>query len=354
MKKHYLFPDITKLFACIFVIMGHCTYMMHFPEDTSTLRTLYFHIFPISNPIFFMVTGYFIYRSEETLKLWKRAFFKVLLPAAVMIFIYNSFLKGVPTPKESFDLIIAIITFRANDIYWYPFAYLWICFFFPLLKGFVDFLSKDEKRERFFVIFSVALIIFNEIMYNTFLSFGFSGMDVFLPSALCTVWGHLIFKYRDMLNTVKIRVAAAFGLVALELLRIPVADYYLVMGDEIYTTYWFSVSSLLSAALICILFLPAYQKDKKYLSGPVVSFLASFTYSVYLIHPLYILIARNEYRLNELIYEGLYHPESGPLAGITYSLAALFALTGLFFVTSYLTAMLIRLILTPVRRLIKY
>ena len=346
-KKHALSPDLIKLIACVVVVIVHSSYFIHFPEDGLTLRSLYFNLAPVANPMFFMVTGFFMFRTDNTFAVWKRSLLRVGLPGLGIVLVFHYLggylFDGIPfsetelfTFADTKALFISIITLKEAQTYWFVFAYLWVCIAFPVLKGLADFLGASEKRERNFLIITLILLIINDATGNQLLDFGFSGLPVCIPSCLTVLWGHILYKHRNLLTETRIRLLLWAAFLVSAAIHFPLTPVYESAGLGGYQAYWFTSMSMVSAFSATGLLLPAFLKDKEYPGGKVISYLASYSYSMYLVHPFYLALVRRR-GVSDWIYDTLYHGN-----GILYSITSMLLVLAVLYPVSLLTCILLR------------
>ncbi len=355
MKKHNASVDFLKTICSWMVVMGHCNFFLQFPQDSLHLHAFYSDFFPISNGVFFMITGFFLFRNETAAQVWKRTGEKVVLPAAATLVAWHlldPWLRHIPLAesgllslRENAMFVLRVIALRENAIYWFPVAYIWVIIFFPVLKGFADYLAKDEKREWIFLGVTLAALLFNDVVFNRFLEFGYNSLNVAVPSSLFVLYGHILYKHRDLLTHRLVPVVSVCVFLLFLLPRPLLVPWYTSLGQADYTNTWFVSADYVCGLCMCAFFLHCFHFENKPRLSKLFTWLGSFSFSIYMIHPFIVAYFR-ERGYSPKVYDLLYIPGHG----ILYSLVGMACTFAFFYLLSLAAAALLRTLYTAAKR----
>ena len=329
--KHNPCIEYIRLIACLIVVAGHVNFQLVSTADTAGLKTFYFCVFSDGVAIFWMITGCFLFQNSRLLPLIKRALTKVLLPT-LLLFMLCLAISGWHLPVKYFDHT------------WYVFVYLTVIILFPLLKPFAGFLDRGKGRDLAFLCISLLLFLLNDLMENRLLFFGFTPLTGFLPAAAEILWGHILYR---RVRTGRI-LAPVLLFFTLNLARTFAQLRLYSIGSDHNLRVWYSVFGILCGA--CILcggllasgrFSGEGQPGKnaehnQRLSG-VLCAAASYTFGIYLLHPL-LAGAATALNLWDILQERLSARLPYPIGSLLFLLIG----TGGIFFASLLACILLR------------
>ena len=352
--------EYIRLIACLIVVACHVNFQLASTADTEELKTFYFCVFSDGVAIFWMITGCFLFQNSKALPLVKRALTKVLLPA-LLLFALCLAISGWHLPVKYFDHT------------WYVFVYLAVIIVFPLLKRFADFLGRKDGRDLAFLCISLLLFLLNDLLENRLLFFGFTPLTGFLPAAAEILWGHILYQRtvvssrasggsslslpredaseNHSLATVLRILASVLLFFALNLARTFAQLRLYDAGSDYNLRVWYSVFGILCGA--CILrcgLIPSRHSpfkaqpitsEKNNLPSPSLSkalcTAASYTFGIYLLHPL-LAGAATALDLWDILQKQLLAPLPYPIGSLLFLLIG----TGGVFFASLLICVLLR------------
>ena len=101
------------------------------------------------------------------------------------------------------------------------------------------------------------------------------------------IWGYLFYKFRDRLRKRRYIFISAGAFLGLNLLRmaIQLGRYHRIQDTATYILYWFSSIGLLCAICVIVFSFAAIHSRKATVVNQVICWLASYTFSIYLLHP---------------------------------------------------------------------
>jgi hypothetical protein len=136
---------------------------------------------------------------------------------------------------------------------------------------------------------SLIFLIINDISLNRFAGFSFHAFNGALPAAIQVIWGHVIWKHREVIAAFFGRIKAwrliLFPVLFLGLnflrMAIQMERYRLELNNEL--IYWYSSIGLLCASSIVVwcLFLP--QSRHGFFSASLI-YIAKQTFYIYILH----------------------------------------------------------------------
>lgn len=271
-KNHTL--DILKVVCSILIVFNHCV----FPGTTGEIIKAFSRI---AVPIFFLISGYYVFNNskEKVLKKCKRIF-KILVFACIFWFAYNVIrysVTDIVTLKYyllnfvNIKVITNFILFNANP-FW---GHLWflnaLCYCY-LIYYFI--IKKNIKIDKYDSIISIFLIVFYLVFNYFFVDDNFNNIDYIRNFLFVGLPFFLIGRYlrrKEIANKIRIKYVLPIILISSITLIIECLTY----SSELYiSTIIISISLL----LICM-------KKPNY-SNKVLEYIgANLVLYVYIIHP---------------------------------------------------------------------
>lgn len=350
--------ELMRIIACLIVLACHCNFLLPSNDVNPFFHKYVSAMICDGVSIFWMITGFFIFNNKSYKKLWLHFLTKVFVPMLLLFIVdllFEDFLLLKCSLTESLsnglhqisDYVLSTIQLKAPsstmDHTWYVFAYLLIITIFPLLKAFADYIKEDPVKQKVFMILSLVIWVANDALANNLLDFGFHGSHVIIPSSLLVIWGYLIYEHRELLSKKVIRIASLVAFLLVNLLRAFLSH---LTETNIFVDYsnlnvWYSVFGLINAILIISFCLSTINSDTVSIGGKAICFIASFTYGIYLIHPL---VQEGAFHLG--FFDYLYELLGGMPSWAYYIIALL-----LCALLSFIVCFLICLILRPFKKL---
>ncbi len=295
MNKRNVSVEFARLVASFVVILCHCNFFAVFAPENEALHRFTTCLLADSVGMFWLITGFYFAASKNYGKLWFSTLKKVMIPGILMVmftyFFTDPIINGIGfseseamAPEAVKAFFISLITFRETSVYWYVFAYILVVTIQPLIKLVCDGLDKSRVAALSFIVISFSVLLFNDIHANGICHFGYSGIFVVVPAAIEVIWGHIIFRYREIM--LKPFMAVPELLVFIVCLAVRTVWYSNATETGIgpHMSSWYTSLGFLMAVttvLICMHII----KDEEHSFDDVIRFPAGFTYPIYLIHP---------------------------------------------------------------------
>lgn len=222
----------------------------------------------------------------------------ICVSLATFFFLNNYLYNGViAVERHGKDEIIAVlktILSWSNPILgmghlWYVYVYILLMICSPITYACIKYLNEDSRREKCFLIVSLACLAWNDISDNQFLELGYHGGNGLLPAFVETVWGALVYKYRKKFSERKYGIYAIIGFGVLNVIRMVIQIYRnSVYEGFAWILYWFSSIGLLCAVSMAIFCFSGIINCEGKVFYRVTTKMAACSFMIYLIHPLII------------------------------------------------------------------
>ena len=302
--------ELMRIIACLTVLMCHCNLLLNKADCNYSLEMYLTGILSDGVTVFFMITGFFIFNNTSYKKLWRHTFFRIVIPLLVLYItdlFFTEFLTGKCSVTDSLSHGVENITSYLISIVhldtpspamshtWYVFAYLIIILIFPIIKPFVMYLNDNKTAQKVFIIISATLWILNDILMNKLFGFAFHGAGVIIPSTLLVIWGYVIYQNRYLMtHKVYIIISPVIFLLinALRMLSMTIVEEK--FPDENANLFvWYSFFGVINALLVISFCLSVIRNNKPNATNRFICYMASFTFGIYLIHPILQELAKN-------------------------------------------------------------
>ena len=309
-KKHEIWIDYIKLFACILVVTGH--FFMSMKEsgiitETKlyiwfTMTIYYFHV-----PLFFICSGYLFqkYSTIDSVKSWTRNVIKKAVSLGIPYVVFStvtwllkSVFSGSVNGGVQSNLLYTILVEPISP-YWYLYCLFCIFLITPTF----------QSKKTMWIAISVALVM--KVLYIYELTLGIHaiyyvfGNEIWFLAGMAlgkTRFGEENFKYS------KFRVAMISAV---------------FIGMSIYITVrnvWFVGREFFMGTLACAAVVEAFAIfTKRKESGKVSTFLIKSTLPIYLLHTIaaacfrVVLIKLGIYHVGIHVVGGLFASFAGPM-----------------------------------------
>lgn len=304
--------------------------------------------------VFWLIMGCFLFRTTSYKIVLRRLVKNIIIP--IIIFqsiclhfsgwidnggnLFQSIVQTKETYMNGIKSIFMLRTFvpRTGHL-WYCYAYLLVVLSFPILKAFVNWMEEEPLREKWFCIITFVILLLNDCSVNKMLEFSHHGLNAAIPAMIEVIWGHILYRYREIIINKKqkwLLGGMIVGFFLMNLLRLLIVSY---SGSKT-ILYWYSTVGLLCGILIlsvCILWGEMVRTNT--IIKKVVYGVASHTFIIYLVH---ICIRTIIYRSN--IHKSIYEVLNLKLDGFTLEILYTLIIIGIVFLISLLVSVIIRLI----------
>ncbi|MGN0495213.1 MAG: acyltransferase [Lachnospiraceae bacterium] len=303
--------ELMRIVACITVIATHIK-LRDFVCLDGTINKSQIFLASFAGTegvaVFFMIAGFFMFRSNSFKKMISRCVKSIILPSLVYVIllcflgewisgrqnVLISIKTGIQYIKPT---IIGILNWDANAFMhgghlWYIFTYIQCMLWFPLLKYVCTELDKNAiKVRRYIMIMAILNICINDL--KKIFTSGIVTVTAYTIVSIALfemLWGYELYTNirGKCLNNRVIRVVVFFLYFVLHYVNYLIGLYLFQVTDG--TTWGFAWNNLvyiLSATCLIIFFFTFDFKHKK-----IINFISSCTFYIYIIH--YALVVKFE------------------------------------------------------------
>ena len=293
--------ELARIFGCLLVVGVHCWINNFGVAIQSKSGTYIACIFADGVAVFWIISGFFMYKNYSYKQTLKRTIKSIVIPmlllSVAMFFVLNNYLNGngwhfILHSKDDYKWILNSLLIWTNPVdrlghFWYLYVYILLMLCSPVIAAFIKYLEEDTKREKIFLVLTFLLLVWNDLSNNQMGRFEHHAFAGAFPAAIESVWGYLLYKYRDRLRKrryIFISVGAFLGLNVLRM-AIQLGRYHRIQDTATYILYWFSSIGLLCAICVIVFSFAAIHSRKATVVNRVICWLASYTFSIYLLHP---------------------------------------------------------------------
>ena len=293
--------ELARIFGCLLVVGVHCWINNFGVAIQSKSGTYIACIFADGVAVFWIISGFFMYKNYSYKQTLKRTIKSIVIPmlllSAAMFFVLNNYLNGngwhfILHSKDDYKWILNSLLIWTNSVdrlghFWYLYVYILLMLCSPVIAAFIKYMEEDTKREKLFLVLTFLLLVWNDLSNNQMGRFEHHAFAGAFPAAIESVWGYLLYKYRDRLRKrryIFISVGAFLGLNVLRM-AIQLGRYHRIQDTATYILYWFSSIGLLCAICVIVFSFAAIHSRKATVVNRVICWLASYTFSIYLLHP---------------------------------------------------------------------
>lgn len=293
--------ELARIFGCLLVVGVHCWINNFGVAIQSKSGTYIACIFADGVAVFWIISGFFMYKNYSYKQTLKRTIKSIVIPmlllSVAMFFVLNNYLNGngwhfILHSKGDYKWILNSLLIWTNPVdrlghFWYLYVYILLMLCSPVIAAFIKYLEEDTKREKLFLVLTFLLLVWNDLSNNQMGRFEHHAFAGAFPAAIESVWGYLLYKYRDRLRKrryIFISVGAFLGLNVLRM-AIQLGRYHRIQDTATYILYWFSSIGLLCAICVIVFSFAAIHSRKATVVNRVICWLASYTFSIYLLHP---------------------------------------------------------------------
>lgn len=293
--------ELVRILGCLLVVGVHCWINNFGVAIQSKSGTYIACIFADGVAVFWIISGFFMYKNYSYKQTLKRTVKSIVIPmlllSAAMFFVLNNYLNGngwhfILHSEDDYKWILNSLLIWTNPVdrlghFWYLYVYILLMLCSPVIAAFIKYLEEDTKREKLFLVLTFLLLVWNDLSNNQMGRFEHHAFAGAFPAAIESVWGYLLYKYRDRLRKRRYIFISAGAFLGLNLLRmaIQLGRYHRIQDTATYILYWFSSIGLLCAICVIVFSFAAIHSRKATVVNQVICWLASYTFSIYLLHP---------------------------------------------------------------------
>lgn len=289
--------DIIRVMACMIVIGTHVDNLIPTVVDKS--KTLWIILFGDGVSLFFIIMGFFLFKSSSFSKLLKRTVVEIIVPALI-IAVLSRLLYPWLSNELSLRMCLKELSFDCKDFFqnilswtpggyrcehlWYIFSYVQVILLFPLLYPFCKCNTKASWSYYIPIFCGIGLII-NDIQVFWTLPIKITPYIMMGLPAIYALAGACIYEKREKIRGNKwiglISIVACILLqicrwmLQLRLFERDISNNYYVYWN---TGFGFWVSILVVVFILSIkIIIPPWLEA-------IISFLSVRTFEIYLVH----------------------------------------------------------------------
>lgn len=348
--------ELMRIIACLIVLACHCNFLLILSNPEAIYHTYVTGLLCDGVTVFWMITGFFIFNNNNYKKLWIHTLKKILIPLFPLYIVdlfFADFLLGKCSILESMShginnsvsYILSIFQLETpsptTSHTWYVFAYLLIVLIIPIIKPFAIYLKENQKSQKIFLIISGVLWIANDVFINKLLGFGFHGASVIIPATLLVLWGYVFYANKELFSRKIFSIICPITFLLINMLRTVLLTTIEKnqLDDSRHLYVWYSTFGVINAILIITFCFSINKNNKESSLNKFICYIASFTYGIYLIHPLV-----QESALCLGFFDLLNTSLSTAMPDWAYLIVALLISTFASFIACFIICLLIRLI----------
>ncbi len=295
--------EVYRMVGCLIVVALHA-WMCIFGTGIRNISGAYISSCLADGvAIFWLIAGFFLYRNFSYRRVLKRTLKTIIVPMFIVSFlsfflINNYLLNDVFSVqihrKEDFAILARGVLGWNNainglDHFWYLYVYILVMILSPVIYAFISYLEESKQREIHFCIISLLLLVWNDCSNNQFGMFGHHAFAALFPAAIEIVWGHLIYKYKEKIVKKSYIVLSLVAFLFVNGIRmlIQLSRYNTIDDSACNILYWYSSIGIISASMMAIF---CFSLASNYLRkwDRALCKVASYSFGIYLIHPIVI------------------------------------------------------------------
>lgn len=291
--------ELIRIIAC-FIVVSYHSLSDYVKEVSSFSNNLLNSIFCIGVSIFWLLTGFFLFKNDNYKKLVKRSFIKLWMPTILISIIcfvgYDYFCYLISDePMLSFgEYLYQIIygIFRFHNFapmcshLWFIYIYVLIIICYPVLKQYVNYLDNNINAQKRFVIITLCIFIVNNIYLNNFMQFDEHYFNGIVPASILIIYGHLLYEHKDDIFKIKINdfiyILCLFLINIIRSIIITLLNENRIDSSSMYG--WYSIFSVISALCLIIPCLNSEKLKRHNKFNSLISNIGKYTLYIYLIH----------------------------------------------------------------------
>ena len=293
--------ELSRLIACLIVVGVHTCLSSMVGDQMDRSRLYIACLFADGVALFWLIMGMFFFREMKYSKLWKRTVKSICIPLiaySAVYYLFSGWLIEGTGFKESIHTAISnlpelgknLLGWQSSINYaghlWYLYIYLFMILIFPAMKAFFDYLKQDVRREKIFLIIAFLFLVWNDVSNNKMGAFSHHSINALIPASVEVLMGGILYRHKDRFSSKKWLILGPVAFFCLNGLRTVIQYERWIKGIEGNNIlFWYTSIGVLCAVTV-ILFSLNLIKPKTNKINKVICWLASFTFPIYLIHPL--------------------------------------------------------------------
>ena len=287
--------ELGRILGCLIVIGCHTYLPIRINDNADISRTLVAMFCADGVAVFWLILGFFLFKTENHLKLCLRTISRIVVPmllVSIFHFYFSAWLDGsVETIAESVhrslndykDALKALVMWTPIDKgvghLWYLYVYVLVILVYPAISGMVSYLDKNVKAKKAYSVLALLMFAGNLLTGNELMEFTHHTIRGLFPAVMIVIIGHNLYMHKDRL--VRYGLYAPILFLVLNLIRLKI-----YLAGFTTSIFWFTLIGILCAA--CILAfsfsLVSHVNNERFEKS--INVLASYIFTIYLIHKL--------------------------------------------------------------------
>ncbi len=353
-KKRDSGVELVRLLACMIVVGVHTCLSSLKAGAPDAGRLFMACLFADGVALFWMVSGFFMFNNRDYKKLLIHTVKHIVIPmlaVSVLMFYFSGWLidgeslsESISHPLSDYKDVISTLLMIRNPInhlghFWYLYIYLLIIIIFPALRAFADYLDESVQHQKIFIIVSFVLLLINDITSNKTFAFSHYSVNGLVPAAIEMLWGHILYRNRKYFTGRKFIAIGASVFIGMNLLRTFIQyNRYLEDTSNTAILYWYSTIGILCSIGVIMFCFNMVNSAKDSKINHAICILSSYTFMIYLIHPI-IKNILNRFGFQSWLSRLILHGNSGFVYEAAYNVCILLTV----FLLSLAVAVLLRI-----------
>lgn len=318
-KKRDWPVELVRIIGCLIVLGCHTVPGPNNVDgDYSKSRVLLQCLFGDGVAVFWVITGFFIFANFDYKKRLKKTASRILLPYAlftVFIFYFYQFIVNRVPLADSLShnandyvfLLHNAITLNVippNSLHlWYVVAYLFLIVVSPLFYGFAQQTVTNKSVAKWYLILLFIFLLINDVTSNQTFGFSHHGLGALGGSIVLVLYGNILYTNRQKFIWKGWLVLAPLMFIALGLVRMGIQlSTFSKDPGNIHILFWYTTFGVINTTLIAAFCFSLSTIENKFskITNLLVT-IGSYTFSIYVIHPLILHILWNRGILPKLM-----------------------------------------------------
>ena len=296
--------ELVRLIGCLIVIGVHSWFGTSIDYANDFSRNFISCLLADGVAIFWVIGGCFMFNNYSYKKTMLRTLKGIVIPmtafSLLVFFVLADMLDGTFTlygifhkGDEAAQALQTLLGWQNPVSYcghlWYLYVYVFLMICSPALYGLSCWLDESSKREIGFLILTLAFFILNDVTGNEYWKFSHYRINGAFPAAIEMMWGHILYRHRDLFAKKKRWIACIGIFLFLNVLRAWIQMLRYQSGSTNNSIlYWYSSIGIICAASVVVFGISLIRTRETTIMNRSICTLASMTFTVYLFHKIII------------------------------------------------------------------
>ncbi len=298
--------ELLRVIAILMVIGTHIKLPMNVGDSIGKARVLISCLVGDGVAIFWMILGFFYFRSsykKHVCRLVSRIVLPLFICSAIGFFFYdfliganNSIVDSMSHTAEEYKLLLRSLLKWENGVngashFWYLYVYVMVILIFPALKGIREYILNAKYGDiKALIVFFSALVI-NDIVNNELFEFSHHTFRGALAASIFVLTGDILYRNLNRYNGKKKLSLVAFIILCCAVCGRAYIQYAFLKREppSQEPLFWFTSYAFASVvSLIVFIYGLSSLWNKSRILSKVLSYLGSRTFYIYLVHMVFV------------------------------------------------------------------